>query len=230
MPTHTLSPIKQPPFFLCLAILLTLVVGAEQGITYVIGDLTLAPLLSIIAMGLLAVFFTWKQVLFASPFFVVTSYYLILGTAKFPVIRAMSVFFAGALAAWAARQRQQIENHSKEVEQVLQALSVPWILSDSVGNITRVSDQAASLVSLPVHTIVGTSFFSFFSPLSGKGEFIRRYLDAFEAKALPGKMSLTVSGASTQNLRVTASFSIMEIEDGQRLLTVLDLSKNKPNP
>ena len=217
---------KKPPYFLLLAGILAGVVAIEQVTTLAVGDLTLAPLLSIIGLGLMAVFFNWKQVLFSIPFFVITSYYLILGTSFFPTVRALSVLLAGILAAWAARQRERIENHSREINQVLEALSVPWILSDSTGNITRVSHEAALLISLPADTIIGTSFFSFFTPTKGKGEFIRMYLDAFETSALPAKASLAISMADTQSVKVEANFSRLDCADGLRLLTVLELQKN----
>lgn len=221
---------KQPPFFLSLVGILAGVVAIEQATTFTVGDLTLAPPLSIIGLGLMAVFFNWKQVLFSTPLFVITSYYLILGSAHFPIIRALSVLLAGILAAWAARQRQQIENPSREINQVLEALSVPWILSDSIGNITRVSQEAALLISLPADTIIGTSFFSFFTPTKGKGEFIRMYLDAFETPALPAKASLAISRADTQSIKVNANFSRLDCADGLRLLTVLELQKRQENP
>lgn len=221
---------KQPPFFISLVGILTGVVAIEQVTTFTVGDLTLAPLLSIIGLGLMAVFFNWKQVLFTTPLFVITSYYLILGSAHFPIIRALSVLLAGILAAWAARQRDRIENHSREINQVLEALSVPWILSDSIGNITRVSQEAALLISLPADTIIGTSFFSFFTPTKGKGEFIRMYLDAFETPALPAKASLAISRADTQSIKVKANFSRLDCADGLRLLTVLELQKSQENP
>jgi len=215
--------LKKPlPYFLVLAISLSAVWLIDQGVTWLAEDFTLSPPFSIMALGLLAFFFSWRQVLLAAPCFAILSYFLVLETARFPVVRSASVGIAGALAAWAAAQRGRIINHSMEVETILRTLPVPWILSDESGNITRISDKALHLVSSPAENVVGVSYFSFLSPAEGKGEFIRRYLDAFNSASLPIKTKVVF--AASQDTRRTATFFSLDFAEGKRLLTFLEAS------
>lgn len=208
---------KKRLFFPWLALSILGVVGIEHITTLIFGDLTLAPPLSIVCLCILAIFFSWRQVLFAGPIFALVTYYLILGTAYYPAVRAISVILAGVLAAWAARQKGLIESHAREVETILQTLPTPWIMSDHNGNITRLSNQAVSLFGIASKDAVGTSYFAFFNPVSGKGEFIRKYLDAFESSS-PSQLALSLSKDPLQ--KVVANFFCLECDEGRRLLTV----------
>jgi len=215
--------LKKPlPYFLVLAISLSAVWLIDQGVTWLAKDFTLSPPFSIMALGLLAFFFSWRQVLLAAPCFAFLSYFLVLETARFPVVRSASVGIAGALAAWAAAQRGRIINHSMEVDTILRTLPVPWILSDESGNITRISDKALHLVSSPAENVVGVSYFSFLSPAEGKGEFIRRYLDAFNSASLP--IETKVVFAASQDTRRTVTFFSLDFAEGKRLLTFFEAS------
>jgi len=215
--------LKKPlPYFLVLAISLSAVWLIDQGVTWLAEDFTLSPPFSIMALGLLAFFFSWRQVLLAAPCFAILSYFLVLETARFPVVRSASVGIAGALAAWAAAQRGRIINHSMEVDTILRTLPVPWILSDESGNITRISDKALHLVSSPAENVVGVSYFSFLSPAEGKGEFIRRYLDAFNSASLPIKTKVVF--AASQDTRRTVTFFSLDFAEGKRLLTFFEAS------
>ena len=215
--------LKTPwPYFLVLAISLSAVWLIDQGVTRLTEDFTLSPPLSIIALGLLAFFFSWRQVLLAAPCFAFLSYFLVLETARFPVVRSASVGIAGILAAWAAAQRGRIFNHSMEVETILGTLPVPWILSDESGNITRISDKALLLVSSPAESVVGVSYFSFLSPAEGKGEFIRKYLDSFSSARLPTKTKVVFT--ASQDTPRTATFFSLDFAEGKRLLTVFEAS------
>jgi len=215
--------LKKPfPYFFVMAVSLLAVGLLDQGVTWLTEDFTLSPPLSIIALGLLAFFFSWRQVLLAVPCFTILSYFLVLETARFPMVRAASVGVAGVLAAWAAAQRGRIVRHSVEVETILKTLPVPWILSDESGNITRISDKACLLVSSPVENLVGASYFSFLSPAEGKGEFIRKYLDAFSSASLPVKTKVVF--ASSQATQRSATFFSLDFAEGKRLLTVLESS------
>ena len=209
------------PFLPILVLTLLGVALLEQGITLAFGDLTLAPLLSIISLWILASFFSWRKVALATPVFALLSYFLILGTAYFPSVRAASVVIAGGLAAWTARQRERIHAHAHEVELILQALPTPWILSDDNGNITRLSPSAVSLFSIKSGDALETSYFAFFHPAEGKGQFIRKYLEAFESAA-PGRLVLSLAKDPLQ--KVSAQFFRLDCEEGRRLLTVFGAS------
>ena len=206
-------------YLLTLAGSLLCVAVIEQGITVILGELTLAPPLSIIALGLFAAFYSWREVMVAIPLFAALSYFLILDSARFPTIRAISVFLAGILAMWAAYQRVKLVLHAREVEAILKNIGLPWILSDESGNVSQISPRAQELLSLDASLILGLSYFSIFSPMEGKGELIRRYLDLFAPQAVPIHVSLA---SKTSDRRFRAALSPLEFPGGKRVLTILD--------
>ncbi|NBN98987.1 MAG: hypothetical protein EBV19_07085, partial [Flavobacteriia bacterium] len=81
---------KAKYLFVLLATILA-VLALDRAISYSFGSLTLAPPLAIIGLGILAALFSWRKVLVAVPIFCVLSYLLIVGDAKYPEVRALSV-------------------------------------------------------------------------------------------------------------------------------------------
>lgn len=206
--------------FVVLSVSLSGVWLIDQFITRISGDYTLSPLLSIMCLGILASIFSCRQVLLATPCFAFLSYFLILETAKFPVVRSTSVLIAGGLAAWAAAQRVRIVKHSQEVETILQALPVPWILSDESGNVTRMSEKARLLAAPNQESVVGSSYFSLLTPVEGKGVYIRRYLDAFTS--IPTPLKTKVFFTASPDSAWSATFFALDFAEGKRLLTVFE--------
>ena len=213
---------KKTLFFISLAVSLAVIWVIEAGVGQLLGKLTLSPPLSIISLGLFAAFFSWRQVLFATPFYAVLSYYLILGTAVFPGVRSSSILISGLLAAWVASQRSRILKHSEELDAILRTLPVPWILSDGSGNITRISEKARVLMASSSEDIIGASYFSFLSPSEGKGEFIRNYLSAFDDSVPPSRIKITFS--KSPHTQAWATLFALECSEGRRLLTVFEAS------
>jgi len=205
--------------FVLLATILA-VLALDRAISYSFGSLTLAPPLAIIGLGILAALFSWRKVLVAVPIFCVLSYLLIVGDAKYPEVRALSVGLAGVLAAWAAFQRNKLVVQAGEVGAVLENLPLPWVLSDEFGNINQISPRALQLVSLEDSSIVGTSYFSIFTPREEKGELIRKYLDLFGASAKPFPVTLSSSRAPGKKFK--ARLAALEVPNGKRILTLLE--------
>jgi len=214
-----MSAKKSPVFLFFFIFLLAAVVVAEKSIELVAGPLTLSPPLSIICLALLAAFFSYRQVLFATPFFAFISFFLIDGVAVFPSVRAFSVLVGGGLAAWVAFQRDQSSRRSVEIALILQGLPVPWVLSDGSGNITHASHNALdSLSALSSGTIIGCSYFTFFSPTEGKGLFIQKYLDAFSQISPSTTLNIALRKNSPNTIRAT--LSCIHLPQGPLLLTV----------
>jgi len=206
-------------FFVLLATLFA-VAALDRASVSVFGDLTLAPPLSIIALGILAVFFSWRKVLLAVPPFAALSYHLIADAARFPGVRAASVGLAGFLACWAAYQRARIVLHGMEVDAILQNLSLPWVLSDESGNVNQISPQALRLISLDSVSALGMSYFSIFSPHENKGELIRKYQTLVSAAGKPARLALTCS--RNRAIRFQATLIPMEFSNQKRVLTTLE--------
>jgi PAS domain-containing protein len=213
---------KRIHFAIFFLLSLASVWGIERGVALLFQNLTLSPLISFACLGLLAIFFSPRQILFATPFFALLTYSLIDGAAVFPEIRATSVVMAGVLASWASSQRIRILHHSQELDTILQSLPVPWILSDGSGVITRASAKALSLLALPQKDVIHSSYFSLLSPAEGKGAFIRNYLDVFDSVADPVKIKVSFTNAP--HIQMVAMISPVEFPEGKRLLTVLDHS------
>jgi len=203
-------------FFLVLFLLVGLVVGIEQFVTRFFGDQTLAPLLSLIMLAMLAYFFSFRQVLIAVPIFTSLSYLMIMDSSRYPLVRASTVMVGGLVALWATRQRSRLAAQVEEVESVLQSLPVPWMLSDSSGVITRHS------ITLPHEPgkeggLVGTSFFSYFNLMSKK-DFIRDYMDSFE-RGIP-LPTITLNPSHNEKY-YQVNFVFLSQREGRRILSIL---------
>jgi PAS domain-containing protein len=213
---------KRTSFAVFLLLSLASVWGIEYGVAVLFQNLTLSPLISFACLGLLAIFFSPRQILLATPLFALLTYSLVRGAAVFPEIRATSVLMAGVLASWASSQRIRILNRSQEMDTILQSLPVPWILSDGSGVITRASTKALTLLALPQKDLIHSSYFALLSPTEGKGAFIRNYLDVFDSVADPVKIKVSFTNAP--RIQMVAMISPVEFPEGKRLLTVLDHS------
>lgn len=213
---HGMARLYPLRFFLILLLLMALVVVVELSTTRLFGDQTLAPLLSLIVLAGLAYFFSFRQVLLAVPFFVSLSYFMILDSSRYPLVRSSTVLVGGFVALWAAKQRSRLSSQIEEVEAVLQSLPVPWILSDAAGAITRHSPM---LIQSPERgrDLVGTSFFSYFN-LTSKKDFIRTYMDSFDRNSPLPVIDLNPINSS-KTYRV--SFVFLSQKEGRRVLSVL---------
>lgn len=202
-------------FLLILLALLGSVAGVESLVTRCFGDQTLSPLLSLIALAILAYFFSPRQVLFALPFFALLSYLMIMDASIYPLVRSCTVLTGGGVAFWAARQRSRLSSQIEEIEGVLRNLPTPWILSDSAGIITRASVKRLNLPGAFLDP-VGTSFFSFFS-FPSKKDFIDLYIRSFEHLD-PMPLAELTPTQSTKSYRVI--FSFLSLREGRLLLSV----------
>lgn len=213
---HGMARLYPLRFFLILLLLVALVVVVELSTTRLFGDQTLAPLLSLIVLAGLAYFFSPRQVLLAVPLFVCLSYFMIVDSSKYPLVRSSTVLVGGFVALWAAKQRARLSSQIEEVEAVLQSLPLPWILSDASGVITR---HSATLIqpAAGARDLVGTSFFSYFN-LTSKKEFIRTYMDAFDRNST---LPVIVLNALNSSKAYRVSFVFLSQKDGRRVLSVL---------
>jgi len=136
------------------------VVAAELLVGRWFGSQTLSPLLSILAMGVIALNFNWRHVLFAAAPFCVLSYWLIEDASKYPVIRTTTVGAGGCLAAWASFQRSRLDHQVQEFEAVLKNLPMPWLLSNSQGTVIMASAALANLAGKTPADLIGMLHFA----------------------------------------------------------------------
>jgi len=152
--------------------------GIEVVVTWLFGDQTLAPLLSILCLTILAFFCSPRLILFVTPFFVTESYFLIFHNSEYPLVRSGTVILGGALAVVVSSARLELGRQHENISSILRLLPTPWIQSDGTGNILSIGPAMLDILHLQESRLIGTSFFPLFSTSDNRGEFIRLFLDA----------------------------------------------------
>ena len=156
---------KEVRFFCLLTLLLVAIWVVEKGVTCWVGNQTLAPLLSVISLGLIATRFTQPFVLTATVLLCFLSYWLIQDASKYPLIRSLTVLIGGVIASWASAQKERLGRQAQEFEAVLMNLPLPWILCDSNNKTLRISPAFASLAGKTLEELVGAPRFSLLASL-----------------------------------------------------------------
>jgi PAS domain-containing protein len=156
---------KEVRFFFLLFFLTIAIWGVEEAVTRWLGDQTLAPLLSVISLGLIAARFSQPFVLTATILLCLLSYWLIQDASKYPLIRSLTVLIGGVIASWASAQKARLGRQAQEFEVVLMNLPLPWILCDSNNKTLRISPAFASLAGKTLEELVGAPRFSLLASL-----------------------------------------------------------------
>lgn len=202
-----------------LAALLGTVFIVEQVVTRLFGDQTLAPLLSILSCAALVFLGSPRLILVAIPLFAVLTYFLILDSSKYPLIRTFTMIIGGFMAYWTCRQRRNLEERTSEVEMVLSKMATPWILCDRSGNIRRMSTSAAQLAQATFRELEGTSFFAKFSGGPSKGELIQKFLRAADSRISVDRVGLNL--IDLPGFHTDASFIPVQTKEGTGILVIL---------
>ena len=156
---------------------LGLVVGIESGATYFFGHQTLAPLLSILSLSILAFYCSSRLLLLSTPPFVILTYLLIQDHSPYPLVRSFSVFLGGILSVWVSSSRNKLQRQQSEIETIVNLMPIPWLLTDASGNLLRIGPELQKILGPSHSKLINTSFFSLFSTAQNRGEFIRLFLD-----------------------------------------------------
>jgi PAS domain-containing protein len=156
---------------------LGLVVGIESGATYFFGHQTLAPLLSILSLSILAFYCSPRLLLLSTPLFMILTYMLIRDHSDYPLVRAFTVLLGGILAVLVSSSRQKLQRQQSEIETIVNLMPIPWLLADASGNLLRIGPELQKLLGSSHSNLINTSFFSLFSTAQNRGEFIRLFLD-----------------------------------------------------
>ena len=151
--------------------------GIESMTTRLFGHQTLAPMLSILSLSILAFHCSSRLILLSTPLFILLSYLLIREHSIYPLVRALTVLFGGILAVWVGSSREKLQRQRSEIETIVNLMPIPWLLADSSGNILRISSVLQKLLGPSHSNLINTSFFSLFSAAQNRGDFIRLFLD-----------------------------------------------------
>jgi hypothetical protein len=198
---------------------LGLVVGIESGATYFFGHQTLAPLLSILSLSILAFYCSPRLLLLSTPLFMFLSYLLIQEHSPYPLVRTFTVLLGGILAVWLGSSREKLQRQQDEIETILSFMPLPWLLADSSGNILRISSALQTFLDPSRLNLINSSFFSLFSAAQNRGEFIRLFLDTADNSVTHPGLNLTL--ANPPHTRFIASLSSLPSSSGHSVLIIL---------
>jgi hypothetical protein len=198
-----------------------LVWGIEFSATHLFGPQTLAPLLSILSLSILAFYCSSSLLILSAPLFMLLSYLLIQAHSPYPLVRTFTVLLGGILAVWVSSSRQKLQRQQDEIETILSYMPLPWLLADSSGNILRLSSALQKFLG-PRSNLINTSFFSLFSAAQNRGEFIRLFLDTADNSVTHPGLNLTL--ANPPHTRFIASLSSLPSPSGQSVLIILNTS------
>jgi len=207
-------------------ILFAFVWGVEVGVTRLFGDQTLAPLLSILSLTILAFFCSPRLILFVTPFFVFESYFLIFDNSDYPLVRSGTVILGGVLASIISSARLKLNLQYNNTASILRLLPVPWIQADGTGNILSIGSSMLDLLDAPESKLLGTSFFSLFSTADNRGEFIRLFLDAAD-NSTP-RQNLHLNLTRPPHTHFNASISPLSTSKGTSVLIFFEPSSPRP--
>ena len=221
----TISPSTVAWFKRSLPLLfIGLVWGIESVTTWLFGPQTLAPMLSILSLSILAFFCSSRLILLSTPLFILLSYLLIREHSIYPLVRALTVLLGGILSVWVCSSREKLQHQQSEIESIVNLMPVPWLLADSAGNILRISTALQKLLGPSCLSLINTSFFSLFSTAQNRGDFIRLFLDTADNSVAHPGLNLTL--ANPPHTRFIVALSSLPSPSGRSVLIILNPSSS----
>jgi len=199
---------------------LGLVVGIESGATYFFGRQTLAPLLSILSLSILAFYSSPRHLLLFAPLFMLISYVLIRDHSEYPLVRAFTVLFGGILAVWVSSSRNKLQRQQTEIETIVNLMPIPWLLADASGNLLRISPELQKHLGPSHSNLINTSFFALFSAVQNRGEFIRLFLDTADHSVTHKGLHLSLT--NPPHTQFVAVLSSLPSPDANSVLIILN--------
>ena len=201
---------------------LGLVVGIESGATYFFGHQTLAPLLSILSLSILAFYCSSRLLLITTPLFMILTYLLIRDHSPYPLVRTFTVLLGGILSAWVGSSRNKLQRQQSEIETIVNLMPIPWLLADASGNLLRIGPELQKLLGPSHPNLINTSFFSLFSAAQNRGEFIRLFLDTADNSATHTGLRLSLT--KPPHTQFVAVLSSLPSPNGNSVLIILNPS------
>jgi len=197
-----------------------LVWGIDSSTTFLFGPQTLAPLLSILSLSILAFYCSSRLLVLSTPLFMLLSYLLIQVHSPYPLVRTFTVLLGGILAVWLGSSREKLQRQQDEIETILSFMPLPWLLADSSGNILRISFALQEILGPSRSNLINSSFFSLFSAAQNRGDFIRLFLDTADNSVTHSGLNLTL--ANPPHTRFIASLSSLPSPSGHSVLIILN--------
>lgn len=217
------SPRWQPVAFLPLVF-----VAAIVSSSYLIPQANVAGLLSILALGILALFMRPLWLLFWCAMFCVLFATSLLSDPEFMArpdayikvaVRLLTLLAGGAVAMFASHQRQKVAgSHDTLVEFVLQ-LPLPIVVSAWNGVVLFCNQKASDLLQRDQDDIVGTPFFSHLAaPTRDQG--FQDYFDLLDSGS-GKKQAFQLCLREQPDRTVAAQMNVLEIGGNRLAVTIL---------
>jgi hypothetical protein len=209
------------------------------------GDVTVAPLVAVIALAAIALRLKPGQILlwtlaYALLCFLLLTYWRgsfvslpkalpedFLSATFFgrAAVRSTTVLVAGALCALLSRQRQKLQIAVDETTAVMAALPSAVLISDPSGFISFANDKAADTLRTGKDELMGASFFSLIT--SPEGNTIEKYSSLIE---LPSENSGVIKLQLRRNpdMRFSARMFCLQTSAGRMIATVLTENDSSP--
>jgi len=147
--------------FLVLFVILALgVFTAERLSVLWFGPQTLAPLLAVLSLGIIAIRFSYRFVLLSILPFAVLAYWLISDSSQYPFVRTITVILAGGIACWASFEKDRLSQQVQEFDAIIRNLPLPWLLSDPNGITVALSPLLAAAAGKTSEELVGIPYSS----------------------------------------------------------------------
>jgi len=155
------------------------------------------------------------------PLFAAESYWLIVGSSRFPLTQTVTVVLAGLRAAWAARQRLKAEDQNNEIERILSSLPIPWALIDTKGVILKTNGPGAGLLGSSPEDIAGLSIFDVGADEETRKLRIQDFVKIVEPSAQSASREFQIGQVAGSEKKVAAQVFRIPSRSGNASLLVL---------
>lgn len=184
-----------------------------------VKELTLAPLLSLLSLFILAMFRPPGFVLAWILPFVLLSFYLIFPYSQFVWTRTLTLTLGGLITAYASYLRTRAVKLSLSLEKLFSRIIHPIIVSDVTSKILFFNQAACDALKIPEGELRGFSWFNLLEDQGNKGMDIERYVRLGISERLDDKEGFRLVGldGKTWEAMVIKEDSNM----GCRLITTL---------
>ena len=201
---------------------ISLVWGIEFSATHLFGSQTLAPLLSILSLSILAFYCSSRLLLITTPLFMILTYLLIRDHSPYPLVRTFTILLGGILSVWVSSSRNKLLRQQSEIETIVNLMPIPWLLADASGNLLRISPELQKHLGPSHSNLLNTSFFALFSAVQNRGEFIRLFLDTADRSITHTGLHLSL--ANPPHTQFVAVLSCLPSSDSNSVLIILNTS------